>query len=238
MPTVNYFVTKALRKCGALAQGQTADGNDALDCLDYLNDMLDQWTTEDLLLYYSFIISHALVAGTESYTIGPTGAAITATRPLEILGAGIRDSSSIDTPIRVVSFDDYEKILQKETQGTYPSSLAYQPTFPNGTIYVWQSPSAGLTLRMQVNAQFAALTAGDLAQEINLPPGYNKCIIDCLTKEIAPEWGRSELIDQINEDAKISKMLVKRKNTKKNTLSLDPAFLLRSAATYNPYSDR
>lgn len=235
MATANDLISRALRKVGILASGETSEGSDADETLEILNDILEQWSLEDLMVYYPTLISHALTAGVSSYTIGATGV-IATTRPIEILNpAYLRTADGLDIPIEVVSFETYQAQIQKATTGTYPSVLAYQPAYPDGVIYLWQSPAAGLTLRMVANVQFAALA--DLSTDIALPIGYAKAIVDALSYELCLKYGRTEMLEDIRQSALVSKMNIKRKNAKKTAMRLDSAFLIRNNSTYNPYSD-
>ncbi len=234
MATASDLISKALRDVGLLASGETADANDAQETLDMLNDLLDSWCLEDLMLYYSTVLTIPLVAGTISYTIGATGDLV-AVRPIEILRAMLRTTDNLDIPIDTCSFENYQDIIQKVTTGTYPTVLAYQPTYPNGTVYLWQAPAAGLTLRLIVNSQLVQIA--DLDTVIDLPPGYRKCINDNLVVPLAIKAGKKDLLEDLKEQARISKMLLKRKNTKLTTMTLRAEFLPGNNGVYNPYSD-
>lgn len=230
------LIARALRKAGILASGQTADANDALEALDTANDIIDQWALEDLMLTNSDIISFALVSGTIQYTIGATGT-IVAARPIEILNAWIRTADNLDIPMEVVAYETYQNTIQKEnTQTTYPSLLAYQPSMPLGYIYLWQTPASGLTLRLLVNTYLEAIA--DLATSLTLAPGVSKALIDTLAYTLCVEYGRDEMLEALRQEALMSKMNVKRKNTKKTSMRLDSSLLLGTRRPYNPYSDK
>lgn len=236
MATALDLVSKALRRIKALAQGQTADGNDAEDALETLNDMIDSMSVEDLLLYYSKIETLSLTVGVSTFTIGRVAADFDIDRPIEILGANIRLADNTDLPpLNIVSLDTFQAIAQKEIGNTYPQYMYYQPTHPNGTIGLWQLPSAGLTLRIQVNALLEELE--DLATEIILPPGYKRYFVAELAVQLAPEYGKSAMLPELKEEAKEAKMIIKRKNTKKNVMTIDPSFMPKATGIYNPYSD-
>ena len=234
MSTANDLISNSLRKVGVLASGETAEGEDADETLEIMNDILEQWSLEDLMVYYSTILTIPLTAGVNSYTVGPTGVLV-ATRPIELFGAVIRTADLLDIPIDIIAFENYQTIIQKATAGTYPTILTYQPTFPNGVIYLWQSPSSGLSLLLNVAAQFIAVA--DLSTDIAFPPGYKKALQDAITVELCIKYGRSEMLDSIKESANNSKMLIKRKNAKRTTMTLRAEFLPGNSGVYNPYSD-
>ena len=67
------IISRALKDIGALEAGETPAPADAQDALDMLNDMLDQWSNEQMMVYYKTEIIFTLTAGQTQYTIGPGG---------------------------------------------------------------------------------------------------------------------------------------------------------------------
>ena len=229
------LITRALRLVGAVATGETANSNDALEALDDANDMLDQWSLEDLMLYYDKVVTLPLVAGQIQYSIGPTGTDLVEVRPIELLACNYRDSQDLDVAVNVVSMGDYQRIVQKETPNTIPNTVAYQPTNPDGTIFVWPPPQAGYELRLLVNSLFTRIA--ELNDDVPLPIGYNECFLYGLAERLCIQYGRAEMLDTISERSRMAKLSVKRKNVKKSTMLIDPSFLPRRSGTYNIYSD-
>lgn len=235
MPTALDQISRALREVGELAAGETADGNYAEDCKDVLNAMLDQWSLEDLLLWYEKTEEFDLVAGQEAYTIGETGADFTAVRPIEILGAWLRDGNALDTKLGVVSNDTYQSIVQKETTNTLPRVVSYNPNYPLGELKVWPSPTSGLKLRVTGNKLLTRVT--NLDDEMSLPPGFEEAIVYGLAKRLAPGAGRLDILnvyEALESDAKAN---IKRKNLRMDLMSFDPNLYGRRRGSYNPWTD-
>lgn len=67
------IISGALRSIGALAAGETVDSTTANDALGMLNDMLDMWSNEHLMVYYTTEVIFPLVTNQYQYTIGPGG---------------------------------------------------------------------------------------------------------------------------------------------------------------------
>lgn len=67
------LISQALRTIGALESGEPPDAATAQDGLVFLNQMLDQWSNEHLMVYYTTEIIHQLTSNVFQYTIGPTG---------------------------------------------------------------------------------------------------------------------------------------------------------------------
>ena len=67
------IISSALKDIGALAAGETPTPEAAQDAFIMLNRMLDQWSNEQMMIYYKTEIIFPLTAGQTQYTIGPGG---------------------------------------------------------------------------------------------------------------------------------------------------------------------
>jgi len=73
MATPYDIVSRALKDIGALEAGETATSDAAQDALDMLNDMLDQWSNESMMVYNITEIIFPIVPNTTQYTLGNGG---------------------------------------------------------------------------------------------------------------------------------------------------------------------
>jgi hypothetical protein len=71
MTTCLDIVSRALKDIGALEAGETPTADSAQDAFDMLNDMLDQWSNEDMMVFNFTEIIFPVIAGQTQYTIGP-----------------------------------------------------------------------------------------------------------------------------------------------------------------------
>ena len=67
------IISRALKDIGALEAGETPSPDSVQDAFDMLNDMLDQWSNEDMMVFYKNEIIFTLTPGQTQYTIGPGG---------------------------------------------------------------------------------------------------------------------------------------------------------------------
>jgi len=67
------IISRAMKDIGALASGETPTPEESQDAFDMLNDMLDQWSNEDMMTYYKTEIVFPITPGQTQYTIGPGG---------------------------------------------------------------------------------------------------------------------------------------------------------------------
>jgi hypothetical protein len=65
------IVSRALKDIGALEAGETPTPEAAQDAFDMLNDMLDQWSNEEMMVFNFTEIIFPIISGQTQYTIGP-----------------------------------------------------------------------------------------------------------------------------------------------------------------------
>lgn len=135
-------------------------------------------------------------------------------RPLRITNAFTRVTTSgttgLDYPIDFdTTRDKYNAIGLKGLPGSpWPIIGWYNPTFPYGNLYFYQSPQSAAELHLFTDTILADFT--NLAQPINLPQGYARAIKKNLAIELAPEYGKgisSTLQRQADESLKMIKSL-------------------------------
>jgi hypothetical protein len=236
MATALSVIQDSLVEIGAVDPEEPVTTAMAEGCLQKFNDMLDAMALEDLLLYYSKINTLSLVSGTNNYTVGVGGNLNTA-RIIEVLWASYYTDPTVKIPVSVIPFEDYSKIISKGTQITVPSCVAYQATYPLGTLWIWPMPTTGQTLEVGSNMQFTQVTDSDLTTEIDMPNGYRDYMVMELAYRLCIRFGRKEMMAEIGERAKQALLKIKRKNVRNNSAIMDPSFLPRRIGTYNPYSD-
>ena len=67
------IISRALKDIGALESGEVPDAYQAQDAFDMLNDMIDQWSNESMMVSYKTEIIYPISPGVTQYTIGPGG---------------------------------------------------------------------------------------------------------------------------------------------------------------------
>ena len=208
------IIEAAARHLGALESGVSLTDDEAQDGLRALAGMMGVWGVNGLQMFAENLVTHTLVAGTPSYTIGPaaTGADIVAQRPTGysgFRGAWIRDTGNIDRAIRrIVPYKQYEDIWAKVTQAPYADILALDPGTTISTIHLYPTPSEGNTLRMLYVAliEFTALN-----DAFELPPGYQEAIEYNLAIRLGPQF-ELEASRDVRDLALESKKAIERPN--------------------------
>ena len=67
------IISRALKDIGALEAGEPPTPEATTDAFDMLNDLVDQWSNEEMMVYYKNEIVFPIVPGQTQYTIGPGG---------------------------------------------------------------------------------------------------------------------------------------------------------------------
>jgi hypothetical protein len=67
------IISRALKDIGALEAGETPTADATQDAFDMLNDMLAQWSNENMMVFYKSEIIFQTVQNTVQYTLGPGG---------------------------------------------------------------------------------------------------------------------------------------------------------------------
>lgn len=232
MATAQSYINRALRLVNVLESGETPDGDMSSEALTVLNDMLNLWSIDKLLIYQRQERTHTLVASTNSYTIG-SGGTIDTTRPVRIESAFVRDSDNYDRPLEIVNKDDYDRIRLKSSEATFPDRLFYDPGFALGTIYLYPTPSAANTLHYVSWLPFTTFT--NLSTDIDLPPGYSQLIVYSLAVLLATEYN-TPLRPDIAETARETREKIEELNNRndKQLSQFDSVF---NHPTYRYYRD-
>lgn len=147
-----------------------------------LNRLLDSFSTEQLMIYAPSTETITLTAGVASYST----TLLAGGRPTGIMNAFV-SYGGIDYALELIDQTAYDAIPLK-TIAAIPQYLYFDTTFPNGTLYLFPTPSGATTLTVECMrvlnpAQITSSTS------VTFPPGYEKVLVDCLAEDICPSFG-------------------------------------------------
>jgi hypothetical protein len=222
MATVLELITEALVTVKAQAVGETAPPDMTTDALTKFNDVLESLSLQNLAVYSTLRTTFPLVAGTASYTIGPTGAVV-AQRP-PFLDTALVTYQGVDYEVKSMTEQEYALLSLKSTPGI-PSRFLYSPDYPNGTLILWPVPDLAGTMTLYQNKLFTA--AATIYDTFDMPPGYRRMVRLMLAWELSSDYpGLTQAeLQKLQEDAKDAKALVKRNNKKPAVLRSEVAGL-------------
>jgi hypothetical protein len=96
--------------------------------------------------------------------------------------------------------DNYNQLGFKGVSGPWPKLLAFQQTFPLGTVWVYPNPSQAGEVHLFTDLILTQFTS--INQTVSLPQGYSRSLKKLLGLELCPEFGKTpsrELIRQAKE---------------------------------------
>lgn len=108
-----------------------------------------------------------------------------------------------------MSLERYNEFGLKFNPGPWPLVLAYQPTFPLGTFWVYPNPSIAGEVHLFTDlilSEFPLLTTN-----VNLPQGYARALKKLTALELAPSWGKS-VTPQLQRQGAEARAFIKRLN--------------------------
>lgn len=225
-----------MRLINVLGVGETPSAVEANQALSSLNDMIDTWSNENLLIYAKAYESFPLVVNKQAYLMGTGSADFNTVRPQMIEAMNfqqISGTTTVELPIEIINQDQWASISVKTITSNLPTRMWPQYTFPYVTLNFWPIPDVTNNVIIWSWKPFTSVAAS-LTTAIALPPGYNKALRYNLAVELAPEYGKS-LDSTVIAQATNSKAALKRMNSRVDLMGTDPA-LLPQRSTWNWYT--
>lgn len=189
--TVLELIEGALRVAGVYEAGETLEADASSTALDLLQDILAEMTGNGLVVPFVQLESFTLTAGQISYTVGENGSPDkNMVRPEDVIGAYVR-SGGYDYNVRIIKERGYRKLTDKDAEGR-PDRLWYNPTVPNGTIYLYPAPddTDDLHIYCQRPLQEPSALTDNLLNDTGLPRHYHNSLKWLLGIELCQEYGR------------------------------------------------
>ena len=187
MPTISELVTDALMELGATSPGMTVPGHTQVLGLNRINRILDTWNAERPAAYRDTFTNYTLTANLQPHTIGPSNATWSATvRPVSITGANLVLNTTTPSTHVPINLRNAQWWLQQRVPGTtttIPLDLYYEPSWPNGSVYLWPVPTVAYEVQLRTRQLLASVALGDT---FALPPGYQEALTLTLAESMAP----------------------------------------------------
>ena len=233
MTTAGDQINAALRLLGVLAEGETTSPSVSQDSLAAMNQMIDSWNTERLMVYSTIDQIFTWPAGFIERTLGPTGD-FAGQRPVLLDDSTYyRDpGTNVSFGIKFINQQQYNGIAVKTVTSTYPQVIFVNMTHPDITMTIYPRPTRDLEWHF-VSVQELAQPA-TLATAIYMPPGYLRAFKYNLACEIAPEFG-VEPSPTVSRLAMTSKRNLKRINNPDDIMSM-PYSLIATRQRFNIYT--
>lgn len=175
------IIQDAYFDAGLIGVGQLVNGEQIVMGMRKLTDLINLWQTQGLKLWLNVDTSVTLVAGTSTYTLGPSGT-VDMTKPLRVVEAYYMDANGIRRPLTPLAWADYVRLSTVNQSGSVNSYFANKQATQLSVLF-WPAPDATaatgvghLVLQTQVT-NFVSLT-----ETMNFP----------LEWRIALRWGLAD----------------------------------------------
>lgn len=219
--TAGVLVKSAMRLGGAIATGETPTPDELTDGLAAFNDLLENWSTQNLAVFGNAVESFPTVVGQAVYTIGPGGNWNTV-RPIRINDNSYCTFQGVDFPVGRIGQDEYNLIALKTQQQPIIEKLLYVNENPLGKITLWPVPAQIVTISLDSDRVLTSVA--DTATVISMPPGYLLAMKHALWILMAPDYGRT-IPDAVLNVAQSSFAAIKRANKVKRVARFDAALV-------------
>lgn len=240
--TGDDLIGQSLRLIGKLGEGEPATGQAAEDARLMLNDLLDQWQANSLLVETLKEDTFNLTADTATYTIG-SGGTWNITRPTHIVRASVTPDSGatdvLDIPIAVFTAQQWAAVRVKSTTASFPYGIFYDKLMDansRGTVHVYPVPtntSAQIVLwTPEILNVFANLTT-----DYTFGPGYALALRLNLALLLAPEYGVLQVAPGLERRAAMALQVLERLNANDDVMLVDVGLLEHRRGGYNALTD-
>ena len=224
MASAGEIINGSLRLIGALAEGEVPSAETSADALMAMNQMIDSWNTERLMIYNTIDQQFTWPSDQITQTLGPTGDFV-GLRPVALDDSTYyRDASTgVSYGIKFINQQQYDGIAVKTVTSTYPQVMWINMENPDIAMTIYPKPTRALEWHF-ISVQELAQPA-TLATELAFPPGYLRAFRYNLAREIAAEFG-IEPPRTVSQIANVSKRNLKSQNNPGDIMSIPYAIMV------------
>jgi hypothetical protein len=138
--TADRIIRLAMRDAQILEKGEDPDGEDYVEAMHRLNDIINLWQTQGLKLWLNSWIPVPIQANQPTYVLGPGG--FQPTKSMRILeGWYTYNSGGASYPFRLMSWREYD-MLSNKLQTGMPISMLVDKQQLVTNITLWLVPDA------------------------------------------------------------------------------------------------
>jgi len=222
----NEMINASFRTIGVGVRGEALSAEEIADGSEALNLMLKAWDAYGLPLWRRDKLSLTLVASQSAYTIGPSGADVTAPRPLRVLEVNRKDSNNNTSPIELLSLNEWSMLPDRVTaSASAPVNAYFDPTTSSATLNIWPmpnaTPAAEYTIEFWVHSPVEDMDSS--TDNFDCPPEWLEAIKYGLAKRLADEYSvPDQQYYRIRSMAKDSLELAKAWDTEDTSWQFEP----------------
>jgi hypothetical protein len=168
-------------KARIISPGEVVPSSKADQMLEELNDLIESWSLEKLMILYDTIETFTPTPAI-SYTWG-TGGTLNSARPTKLNDACYLTRSGGVIPLKLVSLGEF-----RMTNGNGQDVVAYSPEYPLGKLMIYPLPETSDVINVSSMKQLTGFAT--LVTSVDLAPGYRRALVSNLAMEISPSFGK------------------------------------------------
>ncbi len=235
------IISAALRSIGAIVPGEKPKPAEMQDALITLNQMIDSWQAQRLMVYAIVRYIYAPTVLKQTYTVGP-GGDISIARPPRITSVGVINqpgsTQPIELPLDMIDEQQWRDIPVKNTVGALPLRVWDDNQFPLRNLNFWPIPNVTVNFALYLWQQLSQFADTNITL-YQFPPAYARAIRYNLAIELAAEFpGDPELLPIVAKLAADSMAVIKSFNRPSLTMASDPALVNPKSDLYNWLTDQ
>jgi hypothetical protein len=232
-----------MRLIGVLASGDSLEGPEANDALWILNQMVDSWQKERLMIEAILRNLYPLTAGVQTYTMGPGNTVnnLDQLRYTRLERAGIINLNNpvqpLELPMNMLDDLGWQAIPVKAIASALPLQLYDDKAFPQRNLNFWPYPNVNVQVALYLWTPITQFK--DLEGAYTFSPGVLKALRYNLAMDLAAEFpGDPQRLPLVGQIATMSKAILKSFNITNYEMSCDPALVPGpTGGQYNWISD-
>jgi hypothetical protein len=191
--TALELIKGALRNINVLSSGEEPSSEEGQDSLVILNQMIDGYNGDGLMIFTTEIDDFPLTSNKQIYTLG-SGGDFNIPRPAFLDRASIvilsNPAQPLEYPIPIYTTQDWqEKVPVKNVPGNLPLLIYDDGGFPLRTLTFWPVAADNVKFRLYSWQKLIQFTT--LQQSAAYPEGYLEAFRYNLAVRLAPEFGAS-----------------------------------------------
>lgn len=241
---VRTICIQALMEIGVISQGETPSAADMQTAFARFQMQLESWRVEYGTLAVQRREQFTLTSGSSSFTIGPSGADVTAPRPSWLSTVNYVNPGSnpeIEVPIGIMDRDTFAGLDIKALPSALPLQCFYQTSNDSivGTLFFWPKVTQNVDIVLYYPVGIDVPVA--LTDDLLAPPGYNEAFMYQLAVRLMTPFARKadDVPLLLGEGGFAAQSLarIKRPNMQPGQLGMDAAVIPWNGGAYNILSD-
>lgn len=226
MTKVREILQDALIEVGVLSPTGSMEAEDAQFALRTLNRMIQQWNNQELMVYTMDRQTFNLVAGQQSYTMGP-GGNFNVPRPVKIEMASVLINTAspqpLEIPLDILTDAQWRDVVLKQTPSLFPLKMWATGNVPLNTLWFWPVPQdSSVDLILYTWGQTSNFA--NLNTDVVFPPGYEEALVTNLAVWLCSSYGR-EVPNSLGTRASMSKSVLESINIEPLDIQVDGCLL-------------